>query len=99
MSEIEQGGIIILPRQLSVDYGRTTVYTDTTKEPIGGGTMTTEAMKAAQKKYDEANTVQVKLKLNRKTDADILNRLAKAESKQGYIKALIRADLQEGAGQ
>ena len=60
--------------------------------------MTTEAMRAAQAKYDSANTVQVKLKLNRKTDADILNKLARAESKQGYIKALIRADLKENAG-
>lgn len=89
----------ILTPALSVDYGGTTVYTDTTNDIIGGGAMVSEALKAAQKKYDEANTVQVKLKLNRKTDADILNRLASKESKQGYIKALIRADLKENAGQ
>ena len=46
-----------------------------------------------QARYDEKNTVQVKLKLNAKTDADILDRLTQVENKQGYIKALIRADM------
>lgn len=48
--------------------------------------------KDAQARYDEANTVQIKLKLNIKTDADILARLEQVGNKQGYIKALIRAD-------
>jgi hypothetical protein len=43
-------------------------------------------------KYDEQNTVQIKLKLNTKTDKDILDKLATV-NKQGYIKQLIRADL------
>lgn len=46
-----------------------------------------------QARYDAANTIQVKIKLNTKTDADILSQLAQKESKQGYIKALIRADI------
>lgn len=46
-----------------------------------------------QARYDAANTTQVKIKLNLKTDADILDKLAQQESKQGYIKALIRADM------
>lgn len=46
-----------------------------------------------QARYDAANTAQIKIKLNLKTDADILDRLAQQESKQGYIKALIRADM------
>lgn len=54
--------------------------------------MTTEAQKKATMKYDAANTVQVKLKLNVKTDADILERLDQVENKQGYIKMLIRKD-------
>lgn len=58
--------------------------------------MTTEAQKRAKLKYDEANTVQLKLKLNRKTDADILARLDAVANKQGYIKDLIRADLKGG---
>ena len=47
----------------------------------------------AQEIYDKANTVQVRLKLNIKTDADILKKLEQVGNKQGYIKALIRADI------
>lgn len=46
-----------------------------------------------QERYDKKNTVQIKLKLNLKTDADILDRLEQVENKQGYIKQLIRADM------
>lgn len=46
-----------------------------------------------QSRYDAANTVQVTLKLNIKTDADILQKLASVPNKQGYIKALIRQDI------
>lgn len=45
---------------------------------------------ASQEKYDKANTVQFKMKLNRNTDADILEWLDAQPSKQGAIKALIR---------
>lgn len=55
--------------------------------------MTTEAQKRAQVKYDEAHTVQIKMKLNTKTDADIIAKLNSVENKQGYIKSLIRGDL------
>ena len=54
---------------------------------------TSEARKRAVKKSDAANTVQVTLKLNKRTDADVLERLANVPSKQGYIKSLIRADI------
>lgn len=57
----------------------------------------TDAQRRASAKYDAANTVQLHLKLNLSTDADILARLdqasAEAGGKQGYIKALIRADI------
>ena len=48
--------------------------------------------------YDEMHTTQVKLKLNRKTDADILDWLWKqqrdrASSMQGSIKRLIRQEI------
>ena len=56
--------------------------------------METEAEKRAKAKYDAANTVQLKLKLNKKTDADILSKLEASGNKQGYIKALIRADIE-----
>ena len=47
----------------------------------------------SQDKYDKENTVQVKLKLNKKKDADILGKLDSVEYKQKYIKKLIRADI------
>ena len=55
----------------------------------------TEAQIRANAKYDAANTVQIKMKLNTKTDADILQKLDSVENKPGYINALIRADLQK----
>ena len=54
---------------------------------------TSKAQLRAQEKYDKDNTVQVKLKLNKKTDRDIIERLSEVDSKQGYIKELIRADI------
>lgn len=55
--------------------------------------MTTEAKKRANAKYDAANTKQIALKLNTKTDADILQRLKETGNAQGYIKRLIREDM------
>ena len=58
--------------------------------------MTTEAQKRAQKKYDEANKDKfrmIHLKLNKDTDAEIIEKLEQVPSIQGYIKELIRADL------
>lgn len=46
----------------------------------------------AQERYDKENTVRVRLKLNKKTDADIIRRLEEVGNKQGYIKQLIRED-------
>lgn len=54
---------------------------------------TTEAQKKATAKYDAENTIRVVMKLNKKTDSDILKKLEEVESKQGYIKKLIRKDL------
>lgn len=48
------------------------------------------------KKYDENNTIQVKLKLNCKTDADIIEYLNSVDNKQGTIKQLIREKLSQG---
>ena len=48
--------------------------------------------------YDEMHTTQVKLKLNNKTDADILKwiwaqRVSRSTTVQGEIKRLIRAEI------
>ena len=47
----------------------------------------------AKLRWDAEHTTQIKLKLNDRTDADILARLEKVGNKQGYIKELIRADM------
>ena len=52
-----------------------------------------------QNYYDETHTEQIKLKLNRKTDADVLDWLRKKQywnsgtSMQGAIKKLIRDEI------
>lgn len=51
-----------------------------------------KAQLRAQAKYDKDNTVQIKIKLNKKTDSDILEILNSVSNKQGYIKELIRID-------
>ena len=43
--------------------------------------------------YDKENTRQVRCKLNRRTDADIIERLEREENMQSYIKRLIREDI------
>lgn len=72
------------------------VYTD-----AGGVEMAkyyNEVAKRAQEKYDKANIKGLYLKLNINTDADILARLEQvAEGKQGYIKRLIREDMEKNA--
>ena len=60
-------------------------------------TMTSEARKHAQMKYNKAHTKQITLRLNKRTEADIIEWLGKADNKQGYIKALIRADMARDA--
>lgn len=57
--------------------------------------MTSKAQRDANARYDERATRQIKLKLNLGTDADILAKLDAVESKQGYIKRLIREDIKE----
>lgn len=61
--------------------------------------MQTEAAKRASIKYDKANTRQVILKLNKKTDADLLAWLDEIQrtggSKQGRIKEAIRRAMSE----
>lgn len=57
--------------------------------------MATEAQRRAQAKYNAANTVQFKLKLNKNTDADMVEYLKGIENKQGYIKKLIRQDMEK----
>jgi len=57
--------------------------------------MGSAAHNRATAKYDAANTTRVAIKLNNKTDADILAYLDQLDNKQGYIKDLIRADMKK----
>ena len=43
--------------------------------------------------YDKENTRRINLKLNKKTDADIIQELERQENIQAYIKRLIREDM------
>ena len=54
---------------------------------------TITAQSKASMKYNETNVKQLKLALNKKTDADIIEHLDKIHNKQGYIKELIRRDI------
>ena len=56
--------------------------------------MATKAQIKASNKYDKENTKSVLLKLNKKTDADIIELLDAVPSKMGYIKDLIRQDIE-----
>ena len=47
----------------------------------------------ASMKYDKANVKQVKLSLNKKTDSDVIAILESKDNVQGYIKELIRTDI------
>lgn len=47
-----------------------------------------------QEKYDKANTIRIcGLKLNLKTDTEIIQVLKSKSNKQGYIKNLIKNDI------
>lgn len=57
--------------------------------------MTTEAQKRAVARYDAANTRRIYIKLNKRTDAEILQHLDSQDNIQGYIKELIRQDMKK----
>lgn len=61
--------------------------------------MATKAQVKASNKYDKENTKNINLRLNKKTDKDILDFLETVEpSKMGYIKNLIRNDIRSKKG-
>lgn len=56
---------------------------------------TSDAQIKAIAKYDAANTKSFLLKLNRKTDADIIAFLEQQPNKLAYMKKIIRDDMQK----
>lgn len=58
---------------------------------------TFEARKRAQKKYDTEHKEEFRryyLKMNKALDKDVIDRLSEVGNIQGYIKELIRKDIQ-----
>ena len=49
----------------------------------------------AATKYNAKKTKLLQIRLNLKTDADILEHLETVPSKMGYVKALIREDMKK----
>lgn len=62
---------------------------------MAGWGITSESQVRAQAKYDAAHTVRISLKLNTRTDRDIIAWLQKQTSKQGAIKQLIREKIEQ----
>ena len=56
---------------------------------------TSESQYRAANKYRAENCRKVTIELNKRIDADILTWLDSMENKTGYIKDLIRADMEK----
>lgn len=54
-----------------------------------------EGAKRRQAKWDKENIQRIVVKLTKNLDGDIIDWLETKESKQGYIKELIRKDMRE----
>lgn len=54
---------------------------------------TREAQHKAVRKYQAENTKLLQIRLNFRTDQDILAKLSAEESMSGYVKKLIREDI------
>lgn len=57
--------------------------------------MVSESQKKASAEFNKRKTVQVALRLNIDTEKDIIEKLNQVPSKMGYIKDLIRKDIEE----
>ena len=58
--------------------------------------MSKESQYKASKKYDAKMTTGLYLKLNNKTDTDIIDKLNIVPNKQGYVKQAIRNEIERG---
>ena len=58
-----------------------------------GANMASEAQRRAVAKYDKENTTQIKFKLNKKTDADIIEYLKTIENRSQWFKDIVRAEI------
>lgn len=53
-----------------------------------------EKRETPQERYEKKNVVRVTFKVIKTTEPDILEKLESVENKSGYIKSLIRADIE-----
>ena len=58
--------------------------------------MASEAQRKAVAKYDKTNTTQFKFKLNKNTDADIIEYLNTIENRSKWFKELVRYQIKNG---
>lgn len=58
--------------------------------------MSSEAQRKATAKYDKANKVTLTVKLNKRTEADLIEYVAGLENKQGFVKVLLREAMAAG---
>ncbi len=56
--------------------------------------MASKAQIRATARYDKTHTSSIMLKLNNRNDSDVLKQLDMVKNRQGYIKDLIRRDMQ-----
>lgn len=49
----------------------------------------------AKERYDKAKTKMYAIKVIKTTESDIINKLESVSNKSGYIKSLIRKDIEE----
>lgn len=85
--------MIIMIRIESIDRAGRRVYTDTIEGKELSMAKVSQAQLKAQAKYDAHNTRGIYIKLNIRTDEDIIDRLNSVSNRQGYIKGLIRDDI------
>jgi len=52
-------------------------------------------MTEAKKRWDKENTKFIGLKLNKNTDAKLIKKLESVPNRQGYLKQLIKADIEK----
>lgn len=77
--------------------GKRTVQGRRFKKIEGTEIMTAKnAQVRASMRYDAKNTVKFTVKLNRRTDRDLIERMESVSNKNGYIKELIRKDIEDG---
>lgn len=50
----------------------------------------------AKQRYDKKNVVRVSVAFNRNTEPELIEKVEAQESKNAYIKGLIRSDIEKG---